>query len=110
MDDCLFCKIIKREIPSNIVYESDTIVVFPDINPVADIHLLIIPKQHIAGIQDLNTEYGNLLAGVYTVVSQLVKQYNLDNNLYRVVVNGGKAQHIPHLHFHLLGGIWKKMV
>ncbi len=85
-------------------------MVFPDINPAADIHLLIIPKQHIAGVQDLTAEHGSLLAEIYTVVSKLVKQYNLDNNLYRVVVNGGKAQHVPHLHFHLLGGSWKKMV
>lgn len=110
MNDCIFCKIINKEIASNIVYESDEIVAFPDINPSADIHILIVPKQHIAGIQDLDKENGNLLADIWRVANKLVKQYNLENNSYRVVVNGGKAQHVPHLHFHLLGGSWKKMV
>lgn len=110
MDDCIFCKIIKKEIPAKIVYESDNLVAFPDINPSADIHILIVPKEHIAGIQDLGQTEGNLLTNIYSVASKMVKQYNLEDSLYRVVVNGGKAQHIPHLHFHLLGGQWKKMV
>lgn len=109
MDDCIFCKIIKKEIPSNIIYESDSIVAFPDISPSADTHLLIMPKQHIGGVGDLSKEDGKLLANVYSVANQLVKQYNLTNNLYRVVVNGGKAQHVPHLHFHLLGGNLKNL-
>lgn len=108
--DCLFCKIIKKEIPSNLVYESETLVVFPDINPAAEVHLLIVPKQHIGGVGEVREEHGGLLTEVYQVVKRLVEENNLTNNLYRVVVNGGKAQHIPHLHFHLLGGNWKKMV
>lgn len=108
--DCIFCKIIKKEIPSDIVYESDALVAFPDINPSAEVHILIMPKKHIGGMQDLSKEDGGLLADIYGVANNLVKQYNLDSNLYRLVVNGGKAQHMPHLHFHLLGGNWKKMV
>ena len=110
MDNCIFCKIIRKEIPSNIVYETDTLVVFPDINPSADIHLLIVPKQHLGGIQDINSEHGELLAQVYQTVNKLVDENNLKDNAYRVAVNGGKAQHVPHLHFHLLGGNWKKMI
>lgn len=110
MTDCLFCKIIKREISSNIVHETDSIVVFPDINPAADVHLLIVPKQHIGGMMDLTNEHDKLLSEVYQVVNRLVSEYNLANNSYRVVVNGGRAQHVPHLHFHLLGGQWKKYV
>lgn len=110
MDDCLFCKIIKREIPSNIVYETDSLVVFPDINPAAEVHLLIVPKTHIKEVGEVREEHGNLLTEVYGVVNKLVKENNLTEDLYRVVVNGGRAQHIPHLHFHLLGGQWKKMV
>lgn len=110
MADCIFCKIINKQVPAKIVYESDSLIVFPDINPSAKIHLLIVPKKHIAGIQDLTNQDGQLLADIYTVANQLVTQYNLEDNLYRVVVNGGKAQHMPHLHFHLLGGSWKKMV
>ena len=110
MDNCLFCKIIKREIPSNIVHETDNLVVFPDINPSADIHLLIVPKEHISGIQDLTDHQANLLAKIYIAVNELVRKNNLQANSYRVVVNGGLAQHVPHLHFHLLGGQWKKFI
>lgn len=110
MNECLFCKIIKREILSNIVHETDSLIVFPDINPAADIHLLIVPKKHIAGVGEVGEEYAQLLVDVYATVNKLVKENNLTDKLYRVVVNGGKAQHVPHLHFHLLGGQWKKMV
>ena len=108
--DCLFCKIIKKEIPSNIVYETDSLVAFPDINPSADVHILIVPKDHIGGIADIEKSHGDLLSEIYEVANKLVKENNLTDDLYRVVVNGGKAQHVPHLHFHLLGGQWKKFV
>lgn len=110
MGDCIFCKIIKKEISSKIIYESDTIVAFPDIDPSADIHILIVPKVHIEGISDISTEHGDLLVEVYGVVNKLVAENHLTDKLYRVAVNGGKAQHVPHLHFHLLGGNWKKMI
>lgn len=110
MDDCLFCKIIKKEIPSKIVYETESLVVFPDINPAADIHLLIVPKKHIAGVGEINEEHQGLLVEIYQMVKKLVEEQNLKDDLYRVVVNGGKAQHIPHLHFHLLGGQWNKYI
>lgn len=108
--DCIFCKIIKKEIPAKVIFESENIIAFPDINPSADTHILIVPKEHIAKIEDLKDGHAKLLAEVYQVVKKLVSEYNLSDNLYRVVVNGGKAQHVPHLHFHLLGGKWKKMV
>lgn len=108
--DCIFCKIINKEIPKEFTLETDTLVVFPDINPSADIHLLIVPKQHIGGIREIREDQEGLLAEVYKVVNKLVEDNNLTDNSYRVVVNGGKAQHVPHLHFHLLGGQWKKMV
>ncbi len=110
MEDCLFCKIIKKEIPKDFMFESENLVVFDDINPSADIHLLIVPKKHIGGVQDLTDIDGGLLAEIYQVVNKLVSEYNLQDKLYRVVVNGGKAQHVPHVHFHLLGGHLKKMV
>lgn len=108
--DCLFCKIIKKEIPSNIVYETESLVVFPDIHPAADLHLLIVPKEHIASFHDLEKDHGQLLAEVYQTASRLVSENNLTDKAYRVVVNGGKAQHIPHIHFHFLGGEWKTKV
>lgn len=110
MNDCLFCKIVNKEIPKEFTYELDSLVVFPDINPSADIHILIVPKKHLEGMQDLSGEHGLLLTQVFQVVNKLVKDNNLAGNAYRVVINGGKAQHVPHLHFHLLGGQWKKMV
>lgn len=108
--DCLFCKIIRKEIPKEFDYESEKLVVFPDINPSADIHLLIVPKKHVGGIGEIKKEHGELLVEVYQVVKKLVTDKNLSDDLYRVVVNGGRAQHVPHIHFHLLGGQWKKMV
>lgn len=108
MDDCIFCKIVKKEIPAEILYESDKISAFPDINPSADTHILIVPKEHIATFGDLVEDHGKLLVEVYSVAKKLAADNNLDNDLYRVVVNGGKAQNVPHLHFHFLGGEWKK--
>ena len=108
--DCIFCKIIRKEIPASFVFESDSVVAFPDISPSADIHILVVPKKHIGGAQDLTTQDGGLLIKVYQVANQLVSEYNLSGKQYRIVVNGGKAQHVPHLHFHLLGGNLKKMV
>lgn len=110
MEDCLFCKIINKEIPAKFVHETDQLVVFPDISPSADLHLLIVPKTHIKGIGDIGEDHAKLLVGVYQAVQKLVKENNLEDGLYRVVVNGGKAQHVPHLHFHLLGGGWHKLV
>lgn len=110
MDNCIFCKIIKKEIPKEFVYESDSVVAFPDINPSADVHILIIPKEHIGSVEDIKSEHGVLLFEIYQTVNKLVADNNLRNGAYRVVVNAGKAQHVPHLHFHLLGGQWKKMV
>ena len=110
MDDCIFCKIINKEIPKEFDFTSDTLVVFPDINPSADIHLLIVPKEHIGGLSNLSEKHSKLLSEIYTVTNKLVEENNLKKSLYRVVVNGGKAQHVPHLHFHFLGGQWKKYV
>lgn len=110
MDDCVFCKIVNREIETEILYESDLLMAFPDRDPSADTHILIVPKEHIKSFRDLLEKHGQLLVETYKVAGKLVEDKGLDDNLYRVVVNGGKAQHIPHLHFHLLGGQWKKQV
>ena len=110
MDNCLFCNIIAGKISAKFVYESDKLVVFPDINPAADIHLLIVPREHIGGIGEIGEDMGELLTQVYNVADKLVEENNLKDNSYRVLVNGGKAQHVPHLHFHLLGGNWHKFV
>lgn len=105
--DCIFCKIVRGEIPAKIVFESEDLIAFPDINPVADVHVVIVPKEHVANINEAK-DNGQLLSKVYQASEKLVDEHNLRNGLYRVLVNGGKAQHIPHLHFHLLGGNWTK--
>lgn len=110
MDNCLFCKIIKKEIPAEFVHESDTVVAFADLHPRADKHILIVPKKHIASIKDLNSDHGILLSEIFRVVNLLAEDYNLVDDHFRVAVNGGKAQTVPHLHFHFLGGNWKKMI
>lgn len=109
MNDCLFCKIINKEIPAKVLYESESVVAFPDIKPAADIHILIVPKKHFANIKQVKNNE-QILSQIYQAVDRLVEDNNLDDNLYRIVVNGGKAQHIPHLHFHLLGGEWKEHI
>lgn len=106
MSDCLFCKIAKGEIPSNKVYEDDKILVFHDINPEAPVHVLIIPKQHITSMNDINSENSDIIAHVFATIPKLVKKLGISENGYRIVSNALRdgGQTVPHLHFHLLGG------
>ena len=105
MIDCIFCKIIKGEIPSNKVYEDDEILAFKDINPIAPVHILIIPKKHIESANDISKEDELLIGKIFTVIKKLAKEHNLENG-YRIVNNCGEdgGQEVKHLHFHLLGG------
>lgn len=105
MEDCLFCKIIAGEIPSEKVYEDDEILAFKDISPMAPVHILIIPKNHIGGADELNEENSAVTAKIFTVAARLAKEYHLDNG-FRIVTNVGEdgGQSVRHLHFHLLGG------
>ena len=106
MEDCLFCKIIKREIPSTIVYEDEEILAFRDINPVAPVHVLVIPKKHISSLVDLEPEDEALVGRIYSVINKIAKQENVFESGFRVVVNCGEdgGQEVKHLHFHLIGG------
>lgn len=103
--DCIFCEIAAKEVASDIVYESDQVVAFPDINPQAPVHLLIIPKKHIANIGEIGSEDQDLLYQIGEAVKKLAEQYQLEDG-YRLVTNCGTAagQTVNHLHFHLLGG------
>lgn len=109
MKDCLFCQIKAKEIPAKMEYESENIMAFADIHPKAQIHILVVPKEHIASIRDIKGKE-KVLQEVYEVIDNLVKKYKLHEDSYRIVVNGGKAQKVPHLHFHLLGKKWFKFV
>ena len=105
MEDCIFCKIIKGEIPSEKVYEDDEILAFKDINPLAPVHILIIPKKHIETANDLEVVDEAVIGKIFTVIKKLAKENNLDNG-YRIINNCGEdgGQEVKHLHFHLLGG------
>ncbi len=106
MNDCLFCKIIKGEIPSNIVYEDEEVLAFRDINPVAPVHVLVIPKKHISSLVDLKQEDEAVVGRIYSVINKIAKQEGIDEKGFRVVVNCGEdgGQEVKHLHFHLIGG------
>ncbi|AQS59906.1 histidine triad nucleotide-binding protein [Desulforamulus ferrireducens] len=105
MQDCLFCKIIAGEIPAQKVYEDDQVLAFKDIAPVAPVHVLIIPKQHIATLEDLTAENAELMGHILVTAAKLAKELGLAKG-YRVVSNckedGGQT--VYHIHFHLIGG------
>ena len=109
MEECVFCKIANKQLPASVIHESDEVLAFEDINPSADVHILIIPKKHIGTIKEAESD-GSLLSTIFTIANIIVEEKGLKNNAYRIVVNGGKAQQVPHLHFHLLGGTWRKHV
>ena len=106
MNDCVFCKIINKEIPSTIVYEDDEILAFRDINPLAPTHILVIPKKHISSLVDLKEDDEMLIGKIYTTINKIAKKEVIDEKGFRVVVNCGEdgGQEVKHLHFHILGG------
>jgi histidine triad (HIT) family protein len=103
--DCIFCKIIAGEIPSNKVYEDDKILAFHDINPEAPVHVLVIPKVHIPSMDAVTAENSAVVAHIFAKIPAIAKEAGVTNG-YRVVSNCGPdaAQSVPHLHFHILGG------
>lgn len=102
---CIFCKIIKGEIPSKKAYEDDTVVAFFDIQPQAPVHIVVIPKEHIESMNGITPENSKVIAHIFEVIPQIAKENNLDDG-YRVVSNCGAnaGQTVFHLHFHILGG------
>jgi len=103
--DCIFCKIIKGDIPSAKVYEDELVYAFRDIAPQAPTHILVIPKEHLPSVDAVNAENSGLVAHIFEVIPQIAKAENLTNG-YRVVSNCGDdaRQSVKHLHFHILGG------
>lgn len=104
MSDCIFCKIISKEIPGNIAYEDDRILAFHDLEPQAPVHVLIVPKKHIASLDDVAQEDAALLGYLMSKVKDIAAELGLENG-YRVVINTGEDgfQTVKHLHIHLLG-------
>lgn len=103
--DCIFCKIAAGEIPSNKVFENEHVVAFHDLDPQAPVHILIIPKQHIASAQQINAQNSAVLGQIFETAAQIAAQQGLQNG-FRIVNNCGAdgGQTVQHLHFHLLGG------
>ena len=106
MSDCLFCKILEGEIPADIIYESDTAIAFRDINPQAPTHVLIIPRRHIATINDITPDDEKLVGSLYSAAKEIAATEGHAEDGYRVVMNcnEGAGQSVFHIHLHLLGG------
>ena len=105
MDNCIFCKIREGKIPATFVYQDDDVMVFPDIQPLKEIHLLVVPKKHVKELIEL--EDPELLVKIGHVVKQVIHEKGLHEKGYRVAVNGGGAQAVDHLHFHVMGPFGK---
>ncbi len=106
MGNCLFCKMVAGDIQPDVVYESDSVLAFRDLNPQAPVHILVIPKKHIATINDISDDDEVLIGELYTAAKKIASQEGISNNGYRAVMNcnedGGQA--VYHIHLHLLGG------
>ena len=105
MENCLFCKIVKGDIPSAKVYEDEVVLAFRDIAPMAPTHILVIPKTHIGSVAEVTAENADIVAHIFTVIPKIAEAEKLENG-YRVVSNCGSdaGQTVHHLHFHILGG------
>jgi len=106
MDDCVFCKIASGQIPTKKAYEDDVLIAFNDISPKAPIHILVMPKFHIASVNDIQNIDDALLGKILKLIPKLAAMLEIDMSGYRVVINCGEngGQSVDHLHFHLLGG------
>ena len=106
MEDCIFCKIIKNEIPSQIIYEDENIKAFRDIHPIAPVHILIETKKQIKSIIKQTNEDKEKIGKIYLVINEIAEKENIKEKGFRVIVNCGEdgGQEVKHLHFHLIGG------
>jgi histidine triad (HIT) family protein len=106
MEDCLFCKIVNKKIPSELIFEDERIVAFNDINPQAPIHILIIPKEHFASLNDVPEEKADILGHILARARQIAQNIGIQESGYRIVLNTERdsGQEVYHIHFHLLGG------
>jgi histidine triad (HIT) family protein len=107
MADCLFCRIVKKEIPAKVVYEDDKLLAFNDIEPVAPLHVLIVPKRHITSMNELEKSDRELVGDMYLVAKKIAKDNGFSEKGFSTVVNAG-PQAVPHLHLHVVAG--KKMI
>ena len=106
MEDCIFCKIINKEIPASIVFEDEKMIAFNDINPQAPIHILLIPTEHFASLNDIPEEKKSILSHLLLKARQIAQEKGIAEKGYRIVLNTEKdsGQEVFHIHLHLLGG------
>lgn len=106
MSDCIFCKIINKEIPSEIVYENDEILAFKDINPVAPVHIIVIPKKHICCLNMIENEDIELIGNLFISIREIANKLGIAEDGYRIINNCGDnaGQTVKHIHFHIIGG------
>jgi histidine triad (HIT) family protein len=106
MQDCIFCKMVAKEIPVTPVYEDEYLLAFPDIKPAAPVHVLVIPKKHIASLLELTSEDASLAGHIMFTIPRIAEKLGLAHDGFRLVVNtkDNGGQTVPHLHFHILGG------
>lgn len=105
-NNCIFCKIINKELPSKTIFESENIIAFKDIYPKAPVHILIVPKVHIPSVNNLELKDGGLIGEMVLTAQKIAREQKLDEKGYRLILNVGKdaGQTVDHLHLHLLGG------
>ena len=106
MDNCIFCKIINKEIPSTIVYEDDKVIAFNDVNPATPIHILVVPKKHREKVTDLKDEDYSIVSHIYEVINKIAKDQEFAEKGFRVITNCGEdsGQEVMHIHYHVLAG------
>jgi len=107
MQDCIFCKIVNRQLPSTVVYEDDKVMAFNDINPVAPIHVIIIPKEHIANVNGLTEENASVMGDIHLAAKKIAEKLGVAEKGYRLINNCGSdaGQTVFHLHYHLIAGV-----
>ena len=107
IENCIFCKIIRKEIPANVVYEDDMVIAFKDINPVAKIHIVVIPKKHIESLEKVELEKdGKYIVVIHNAIQVITRSLEIEEQGYRVVTNISKnaGQEVKHIHYHILAG------
>lgn len=104
--DCIFCKLANGEIPTNLVYEDEKVVAFRDVNPVAPVHILFVPKKHYASLEDIALEEMDIIADIHRAIRIVAEKEGFASNGYRIINNCGKdgGQEVPHIHYHVVAG------
>jgi histidine triad (HIT) family protein len=104
--DCIFCKIIRKEIPAEIVFENDMVLAFKDVHPIAPVHILIITKKHIESVNELSTGDGKLMGEIILTAKKIAQDFDISPKGYKLLIRVGEwgGQEVPHIHLHLLGG------